>query len=181
MILLYSWDSNKNPLGSALIQIWTWSQPMREDVTSSLIDWDFAKPLVENGPRCNPPLIARFMGPTWGPSGADRTQVGPMLAPWNLLSGYFGLEGYLSTKCPLIGLNLSVVSRHLVWSRWNDPLYAKNDKVPFTENLMWSMSPATWTKFVFVGGLIHCLSCFIYLYHISRWEWNNSNIHYAGK
>ena len=33
-------------------------------------------------------LIARFMGPTWGPSGADRTQVGPMLAPWTLPSGY---------------------------------------------------------------------------------------------
>ena len=33
-------------------------------------------------------LIARFMGPIWGPSGADRTQVGPMLAPWTLLSGY---------------------------------------------------------------------------------------------
>ena len=32
-------------------------------------------------------LIASFMGPTWGPSGADRTQVGPMLAPWTLLSG----------------------------------------------------------------------------------------------
>ena len=32
-------------------------------------------------------LIARFMGPTWGPSEADRTQVGPMLAPWTLLSG----------------------------------------------------------------------------------------------
>ena len=31
-------------------------------------------------------LIARFMGPTWGPSGADRTQVGPMLAPRTLLS-----------------------------------------------------------------------------------------------
>ena len=27
------------------------------------------------------------MGPTWGPSGADRTQVGPMLAPWTFLSG----------------------------------------------------------------------------------------------
>ena len=26
------------------------------------------------------------MGPTLGPSGADRTQVGPMLAPWTLLS-----------------------------------------------------------------------------------------------
>ena len=32
-------------------------------------------------------LIAKFMGPTWGPSGADRTQVGPMLTPWTLLSG----------------------------------------------------------------------------------------------
>ena len=33
---------------------------------------------------CNPwpshTLIGRFMGPTWGPSGADRTQVDPMLA-----------------------------------------------------------------------------------------------------
>ena len=27
------------------------------------------------------------MGPTQAPSGADRTQVGPMLAPWTLLSG----------------------------------------------------------------------------------------------
>ena len=32
-------------------------------------------------------LKARFMGPTWGPSGADRTQVGLVLAPWTLLSG----------------------------------------------------------------------------------------------
>ena len=31
--------------------------------------------------------IARFMRPTWGPSGANRTQVGPMLAPWTLLYG----------------------------------------------------------------------------------------------
>ena len=32
-------------------------------------------------------LIVKFMVTTWGPSGADRTQVGPMLAPWTLLSG----------------------------------------------------------------------------------------------
>ena len=31
--------------------------------------------------------VARLMGPTWGQSGTDRTQVGPMLAPWILLSG----------------------------------------------------------------------------------------------
>ena len=34
-------------------------------------------------------FIARLMRPTWGPSGADRTQVGPMLAPCTLLSGIF--------------------------------------------------------------------------------------------
>ena len=27
------------------------------------------------------------MRSTWGPSGGDRTQVGPILAPWSLLSG----------------------------------------------------------------------------------------------
>ena len=28
------------------------------------------------------------MGLTWGPAGTDRAQVGPMWAPWKLLSGY---------------------------------------------------------------------------------------------
>ena len=32
-------------------------------------------------------LITRSMGPTWGPSGADRTQVGSLLASWTLVSG----------------------------------------------------------------------------------------------
>ena len=30
--------------------------------------------------------ITKFMGPTWGPSGSCRPQMGPMLAPWTLLS-----------------------------------------------------------------------------------------------
>ena len=33
--------------------------------------------------------IAIFMWPTWGPPGSCRPQVGPMLAPWTLLSGCF--------------------------------------------------------------------------------------------
>ena len=31
--------------------------------------------------------IARFMGPTWSPPGSCLPQLGPMLAPWTLLSG----------------------------------------------------------------------------------------------
>ena len=43
-------------------------------------------------------LIARFMGPTWGPSGAGRTQMGPMLVPWTLLSGQFYYKGISITS-----------------------------------------------------------------------------------
>ena len=50
------------------------------------------------------------MGPTWGPSGSDRTQVGPILAPWTLLSGYeqHFMSGLLDTwyVFPQIRLNL---------------------------------------------------------------------------
>ena len=38
------------------------------------------------------PKIARFLGLTRGPSGADRTQVGPILVPWTLLSGELTLQ-----------------------------------------------------------------------------------------
>ena len=31
--------------------------------------------------------IAKFIGPTWGPPGSRRPQMGPMLTPWTLLSG----------------------------------------------------------------------------------------------
>ena len=34
-----------------------------------------------------PSQIARFMGPTWGPPGSFRSQMGPMLTPCTLLSG----------------------------------------------------------------------------------------------
>ena len=44
--------------------------------------------VIPKGYRQGCTLIARLIGPTWGLSGADRTQVGPMLVPWTLLSGY---------------------------------------------------------------------------------------------
>ena len=43
--------------------------------------------LTESDRRLIPSQIAKFMGPTWGPPGSCRPHVGPMLAPWTLLSG----------------------------------------------------------------------------------------------
>ena len=51
--------------------------------------------------------IARFVRPTWGPTGAGRTQLGPMLAPWTLLSG---ME-MLSTLLTLYEENALVIDR----------------------------------------------------------------------
>ena len=55
--------------------------------------WQLCAGLLYLGTRISllhtavPTQMSRFMRPTWGPPGADRTQVGPMLAPWTLLPG----------------------------------------------------------------------------------------------
>ena len=51
-------------------------------------------------------LIAKFLRPTWSPSRAKVTQVGPMLAPRTLLSGYarFG-SGNSRLMLPLLCSN----------------------------------------------------------------------------
>ena len=38
-------------------------------------------------PMAKATQIAKFIGPTWGPHGSCRPQMGPMLGPWTLLSG----------------------------------------------------------------------------------------------
>ena len=51
------------------------------------------------------------MGPTWGLSGADRTQAGPKLAPWTLLSGTWMVKDrHLSEKG--IGLIIAEMTHH---------------------------------------------------------------------
>ena len=64
-------------------------------------------------------LIAMFLGPAWGPSGADRTQVGPMLAPWTLLSG-------LSAKYSQNSYNTIMVPRNTMRCHYNTVNFLKN-------------------------------------------------------
>ena len=54
--------------------------------------------LSEQPPKLS--QIARFMGPTRDPPGADVSQVGPMLTPWTLLSWCvsFAVNDYTCTK-----------------------------------------------------------------------------------
>ena len=67
--------------------------------------------------HCIASLIARFIGPPWGPSRADRTQVGPMLTPGTLLSGMMfvihGLGSYVTTTLSCFGARLYLVASRL--------------------------------------------------------------------
>ena len=45
--------------------------------------------------------IAKIMGPTWGPPGSYLPQMGPMINPWTLLSGYFLLKKPCISILPL--------------------------------------------------------------------------------
>ena len=74
----------------------SWQQCCK-DVYKTIRIWKHQfQPRNFAGSNDNASQTARFMGPTWGASGADRTQVGPMLAPWTLLSGVF--FGIVSTS-----------------------------------------------------------------------------------
>ena len=71
------------------IESWPWKRKWAWDLHTSLYVYKQLDPGALNFLFS---LIARFMGTTWGPSGADRTQVGPMSAPWTMLSGFAWYE-----------------------------------------------------------------------------------------
>ena len=56
----------------------------------SMCDTDSEVPLSSSDltMQGNTTQITKFMGPTSGPPGSCRPQMGPMLAPWPLLSGH---------------------------------------------------------------------------------------------
>ena len=62
-------------------------------------------------------LIARCMRPTWGPSGADRTEVGPMLVPWTLLSGYV-MCGFFLPGIP-VAFRFSLSNFRIIYRKWS--------------------------------------------------------------
>ena len=76
-------------------------------------------------------LLARFMGPTWGPSGADRTQVDPMLAPWTLLSGTYCANERLYHQrnhvCP--GMPMYYETTQAVRDFWDQTLHVSLKKM----------------------------------------------------
>ena len=96
---------------------------------------------------CQGSLIARFMGPTWGPSGADRTQVGPMLASLILLSGWYG-----NGVCHLAAIDSSALAMELRLSSTNPSIwsYVTSSALPYLGIPWWlSFHWMTGNRYIF--------------------------------
>ena len=97
-------------------------------------------------PHCSSlSLIARFLGPTWGPSGTNRSQVGPMLAPWTLLSGML-----------VRIVQLALTSKTVIWSDMTGLLIAQT----------------YWDKHLSQNSISRVLCYAENTSHIVSWLWN---------
>ena len=79
-------------------------------------------------------LIARFMWPTWGPSGADRIQVGPILGIWTLLSVVFSdaFSLYKRNLYSNITLPKCITEVHLIFV-YLAKTWSRTDHIPLSE------------------------------------------------
>ena len=87
-------------------------------IRASVMQWPLK--LVEWAMPFTVSQIAKFMGPTWGPPGSCRPQMGPMLAPWTLLSGVSRGKSLRSPTQTLLSAICGVVS--IKWRGWHPPL-----------------------------------------------------------
>ena len=64
------------------------------------------------------------MGTPWGPPGANRTQVGPMLSPWNLLSEFVVFCGPLiNVWSMLIEVFKAILFGNIIYGRYPKFVY----------------------------------------------------------
>ena len=97
--------------------------------------------------RCQIELsqIAKLMWPTWGPPGSYRPQVGPMLAPWTLLSGVFMHAGAtfhaarISQEC-----RINVAIYVLLWPAYSPDINTIENVWPVIFRRIYGMIPLPW-------------------------------------
>ena len=91
--MLFHWVENKSVLTFHQNTVYTHIHTYTRAISWLFRCHDDNVPVVAAWPPFQASLdrptsqIARFMVPTWGPPGPCRPQMGPMLAPWTLLSG----------------------------------------------------------------------------------------------
>ena len=169
-VVLHWWVSIRMVLCFALILVTWWCFDMEQSL-GTLVVLRFVKatrvavPKTETvqwrqWPNYAATLIARLMGPTWGSSGANRTQVGPMLAPWTLLSGTVNnmAANVVPTEDSTRGIgnrgfNLILSQYSVLSTRWVAPVGGIQKQV----------------RFLRIKRNVFCLCWYMDLNHVSVW------------
>ena len=120
------------------------------------------------------PQIATFMGPTWGPPGSCRPQMGPMVAPWILLSGLFAFNHIkISTSSLLISDILPTVKPSANYYKHNtNPWYElKTKRYPIFSHV----GPHVWS--IYLENELHIIyNKFIFVWQIALVSRSKGNI-----
>ena len=138
-----------------------------------LVPWGTSGPcdLYGWGPVIRAPsLIARFMGPTGGPDGANRTQVGPMLNPWTLLSGIYGYSGNESKNSINCKLRTKSFVKGPLIARFIGPTWGPSG----TDRTQMGPMLAPWTL---LSGTMKDLDIWVTWIHIGLWYHHNRQKH----
>ena len=131
-----------------------------------LIRQHFYTEMAPRGPSTITSLIARLMGPIWGPSGAT----GPRWAPWTLLSGMATMIQF-TKHCMYIESHiycnyLSMLQFKSSWHLWFSikPLWGMLalqqqahliNNLSLTNKILWTChSKILWSSYVFQGTVL---------------------------
>ena len=116
--------------------------------------------------------IARFLGPTWGPPGSCRPQMGPMMAPWTLLSGV----SYFAVFCHgLAVIDFDILQAYLTGTRAipnctsASKVTLKNMGNPSPTDDITKTKQSTTKPCTYLITLIHCM-CY----------WQRSHTNFSG-
>ena len=93
--------------------------------------WDFILSLWKFLSEVKASQIAKFTGRTWGPPGSCRPKMGPMWAPWTLLSGMFVWVTFLYNKIYMD----SKISRSLKTARLSGRFFFR-DKLAYDKTAL---------------------------------------------
>ena len=115
---------------------------------------------------------SKVHGATWGPSGADRTQVGSMLAPWTLLSGL------LPAEWQDVAFLCNAAQSNTIWYNGNGGNGEPRNWISFRTQERHSIAQLlgwiTWFLWWGIGGLYRIME------YILCGGWNHSSSHPQG-
>ena len=101
MMLMVNGNDNDDDDGDDIIVKYKFTSPRKETTVPNNTE--------KTSPEARTSQIARIMGPTWGPPGSCRPQLGLMWAPWTLLSGMVltlyspALDKLVNSVFPVLG------------------------------------------------------------------------------